>query len=110
MSVTFKLEGQDFYALNGGPMFKFTEAISFFVNCETQEELDELYEKLSAGGIKQGPGWIKDKFGVSWQIVPTVLTQMMNDQDPEKSKRVTEAMMKMTKLDIETLKEAYNQL
>jgi len=107
MTVSFELEGQEFTALNGGPEFKFTEAISFFVNCKSQEEVDELWEKLSAGG-EEGPcGWLKDKFGVSWQIVPTVLIEMLNDPDPEKSKRVTEAMLQMKKIDIQTLKQAY---
>ncbi len=107
MSVTFELEGQEFYALNGGPVFTFSPAISFFVNCETQEEVDELWEKLSAGGEKQGPGWIKDKYGLSWQVVPTVLGEMLNDPDPEKSQRVMQAMMQMNKIDIEKLKQAY---
>ena len=109
MSVTFELEGQEFYALNGGPVFTFSPAISFFVNCETQEEVDELWEKLSAGGEKQGPGWIKDKYGLSWQIVPTVLGEMLNDPDPEKSQRVMQAMMQMNKIDIEKLKQAYGE-
>jgi predicted 3-demethylubiquinone-9 3-methyltransferase (glyoxalase superfamily) len=107
MSVTFELEGQEFYALNGGPVFTFSPAISFFVNCETQEEVDELWEKLSAGGEKQGPGWIKDKYGLSWQVVPTVLGGMLNDPDPEKSQRVMQAMMQMNKIDIKKLKQAY---
>jgi predicted 3-demethylubiquinone-9 3-methyltransferase (glyoxalase superfamily) len=107
MSVTFELEGQEFYALNGGPVFTFSPAISFFVNCETQEEVDELWEKLSAGGEKQGPGWIKDKYGLSWQVVPTVLGEMLNDPDPEKSQRVMQAMMQMNKIDIKKLKQAY---
>ena len=107
MTVSFELEGQEFTALNGGPEFKFTEAISFFVNCKSQEEVDELWEKLSAGG-EEGPcGWLKDKFGVSWQIVPTVLIEMLNDPDLEKSKRVTEAMLQMKKIDIQSLKQAY---
>ncbi len=107
MTVTFELDGQTIMALNGGPEYKFTEAISFFVNCKSQEEVDELWEKLSAGG-EEGPcGWLKDKFGLSWQIVPTVLIEMLNDPDPEKSKRVTEAMLKMKIIDIQTLKQAY---
>ena len=106
MSVTFQLDGQEFIALNGGPQFTFTPAISFFVNCETQEEVDDLWEKLSKGGEKQGPGWIKDKYGVSWQIVPTVLSELLNDPDTEKSQKVTEAMLQMDKLDIEKLKHA----
>ena len=108
MSVTFQLEGQKFYALNGGPEFTFTPAVSFFVNCETQEEVDELWEKLSESGEKHGPGWIKDKYGLSWQIVPNILDKLLNDPDPEKSQRVMQAMMQMEKLDIEKLKEAYN--
>lgn len=85
MSATFQLEGQEFIALNGGPQFKFTEAISFFVNCKTQEEVDELWEKLSEGGMEQGPGWIKDRYGLSWQIVPMALNEMLQDEDIEKS-------------------------
>ncbi len=109
MSATFELEGQEFIALNGGPMFTFSPAISFFVKCETQEEVDELWEKLSAGGETHQCGWLKDKFGVSWQIVPTVLGDMLRDKDTEKSRRVMEAMLKMAKLDIKTLKQAYEQ-
>jgi predicted 3-demethylubiquinone-9 3-methyltransferase (glyoxalase superfamily) len=109
MTVDFQLEGQDFIALNGGPQFKFTEAISFSVDCKTQEEVDELWEKLSAGG-EEGPcGWLKDKYGLSWQIVPTVLVEMLKDKDAEKAKRVTHAMLQMKKLDIETLKRAYEE-
>ena len=107
--VTFRLNGQEFMALNGGPVFKFNEAVSFFVNCETQEEVDELWEKLSEGGEKQGPGWLKDKYGLSWQIVPTVLGDLLNDPDPIKSQRVMEAMLQMDKIDIKTLRQAYNQ-
>jgi predicted 3-demethylubiquinone-9 3-methyltransferase (glyoxalase superfamily) len=107
MSGTFELEGQKFMALNGGPMFKFTPAISFFVNCETQQEVDELWEKLSAGGEKSRCGWLKDKFGVSWQIIPSVLGELLGDKDPEKSKRVMQAMLKMNKIDIEGLKRAH---
>jgi predicted 3-demethylubiquinone-9 3-methyltransferase (glyoxalase superfamily) len=106
MSATFQIDGQEFMALNGGPLFKFSPAISFFVNCETQQEVDELWEKLSAGGEKQQCGWLKDKFGVSWQVVPSVLGQLLGDQDAEKSKRVKQAMLKMTKLDMEGLKRA----
>lgn len=106
MTATFQVEGQEFVALNGGPLFKFTPAISFFVNCETQQEVDELWEKLSEGGEKQQCGWLKDKFGVSWQIVPSILGQLLGDKDAEKSKRVMQAMLKMTKLDIEGLKRA----
>ena len=109
MSVTFKLAGQDFFALNGGPEFTFSPAISFFVNCETQEEIDELWEKLSAGGERLQCGWLKDKFGVSWQIVPSVLSELLSDPDPQKSQRVMRAMLQMTKLDIKTLKNALGQ-
>src|SRR5665647_566197 len=109
MSATFQLEGQEFIALNGGPQFTFSPAISFFVNCETQEEVDELWEKLSEGGEKQGPCWLKDKYGLSWQIVPTVLGELLNDPDHEKSQRVMEAMLQMEKIDIKTLKQAYEQ-
>jgi predicted 3-demethylubiquinone-9 3-methyltransferase (glyoxalase superfamily) len=109
LTVSFELEGQEFTALNGGPAFKFTEAISFFVDCKSQEEVDELWEKLSAGG-EEGPcGWLKDKFGLSWQIVPTLLIEMLNDPDPEKARRVTEAMLQMKKIDIPTLEQAYEQ-
>src|ERR1700676_3803056 len=109
MSVTFQLEGQEFFALNGGPQFKFTPAISFFVNCETQQEVDDLWEKLSAGGRTDRCGWLSDKYGVSWQIVPTILPKLLQDKDPEKSKRVMNAMLKMAKLDIAALKQAYDQ-
>jgi predicted 3-demethylubiquinone-9 3-methyltransferase (glyoxalase superfamily) len=109
MSATFELEGQEFIALNGGPMFTFSPAISFFVKCETQEEVDELWTKLSAGGETQRCGWLKDKFGLSWQIVPTVLGTLLQDKDAEKSKRVMQAMLKMTQLDIGLLKQAYNE-
>jgi predicted 3-demethylubiquinone-9 3-methyltransferase (glyoxalase superfamily) len=109
MTATFQLEGQDFVALNGGPHFKFTEAVSFVVNCETQEEVDEFWEKLSAGGQESQCGWLKDKFGLSWQIVPTVLGQMMEDKNPEKAGRVMKAMLQMKKIDIKTLKQAYEQ-
>lgn len=107
MSVTFQLEGQEFYALNGNPQFKFSEAISMFVNCETQKEVDGLWGKLSEGGMEMGPGWVKDKFGLAWQIVPTILGEYLSDPDPEKSQRVMQAMMQMNKLDIEKLKQAY---
>jgi predicted 3-demethylubiquinone-9 3-methyltransferase (glyoxalase superfamily) len=109
MSATFQLDGQDFIALNGGPMFTFCPAISFFVNCESQEEVDKLWEKLSEGGEKQRCGWLKDKYGVSWQIIPTVLGRMLQDKDGEKSKRVMNAMLQMDKLDIKTLKQAYER-
>ena len=109
MSATFELQGQEFIALNGGPMFNFSPAISFFVPCETQEEVDHFWEKLSEGGEKQRCGWLKDKFGVSWQIVPTVLGQLLQDKDAEKSKRVMNAMLQMDKLDIASLKRANDQ-
>lgn len=108
MVINFQLEGQEFYAINGGPHFKFTEAISLFVNCETQVEVDELWAKLLADGGKESQcGWLKDKFGLSWQIIPTVLMRMQSDLDPEKAKRVMEAMMKMVKIDIGKLQQAY---
>ena len=106
MVGSFQIEGQEFMALNGGPQFKFTEAISFVVNCTTQKEVDEFWEKLSAGGQKSRCGWLKDKFGLSWQIVPTILSKLMADKNPKKSKKVMEAMLKMDKLDIKTLKKA----
>ena len=109
MIATFQIDGQDFIALNGGPQFKFSPAISFVVNCETQEEIDELWEKLSAGGSTLQCGWLQDKFGVSWQIVPTALAKLMSDPDREKTNRVMQALMRMTKIDIERLQEAYQQ-
>jgi predicted 3-demethylubiquinone-9 3-methyltransferase (glyoxalase superfamily) len=109
MTATFELFGQEFVALNGGPVFKFTPAISFVVNCETQEEVDDYWTKLSAGGQTQQCGWLTDKFGVSWQIVPTILTKLMQDKDPVKAQRVMEAMLKMTKLDIKGLQQAYER-
>jgi predicted 3-demethylubiquinone-9 3-methyltransferase (glyoxalase superfamily) len=109
MSATFQLEGQQFMALNGGPHFTFSPAISLFVNCETQQEVDELWEKLSAGGKKERCGWLKDKYGLSWQIIPSALGKMLNDPDPEKSKRVMKAMLQMDKIDIRGLKQAYEQ-
>jgi len=108
MVAKFQLDGQDFMALNGGPHFKFTEAISLLVSCEAQEEIDEMWEKLSEGGAKSPCGWLKDKFGLSWQIVPPILGELLQDTDPEKSKRVMAAMMKMTKIEIATLKQAYD--
>jgi len=107
MSATFQLDGQTFYALNGGPQFKFTPAISLFVSCETQPEVDELWEKLSAGGRKDRCGWLQDKYGLSWQIIPKTLGEMMGDKDPQKSKRVMQAMLQMSKLDIQGLRRAY---
>jgi predicted 3-demethylubiquinone-9 3-methyltransferase (glyoxalase superfamily) len=109
MSAMFQLDGQEFIALNGGPQFTFSPAISFFVKCETQQEIDELWEKLSSGGEKLRCGWLKDKYGVSWQIVPPVLGEMLQDKDTEKSKRVMQAMLQMDKIDINTLKQAYEQ-
>lgn len=109
LTAAFELDGQEFVALNGGPQFKFSEAISFLVSCETQEEIDEFWEKLSAGGEESQCGWLKDKYGLSWQIVPPVLSEMLQDKDPEKAKRVMEAMLQMTKLDIPTLKQAYDR-
>lgn len=106
LTVSFQLDGQEFLALNGGPHFKFSEAISFVVNCETQKEVDEYWEKLSQGGAIQQCGWLKDKYGLSWQIVPTVLPELLTDKDPAKSERVMAALMKMKKLDIEQLKQA----
>jgi predicted 3-demethylubiquinone-9 3-methyltransferase (glyoxalase superfamily) len=108
MSATFQLEGQDFYALNGGPKFSFTPAISFFVNCETQPEVDALWEKLSAGGQTQQCGWLQDKFGLSWQIIPTALGRMLGDKDRAKANRVMMAMLQMTKIDIKRLQQAYD--
>lgn len=108
MTATFELEGQEFIALNGGPLFKFTEAVSFFVKCETQEEIDELWEKLTEGGQESRCGWLKDKFGLSWQIIPPILGQLISDKDPQKSKRAMEAMLKMNKIDIAALKKAYD--
>jgi predicted 3-demethylubiquinone-9 3-methyltransferase (glyoxalase superfamily) len=109
MVATFQLEGQEFIALNGGPQFTFSPAISFVVNCETQEEVDAFWEKLAEGGEKLQCGWLRDKYGLSWQIVPTVLGEMMQDKDAEKSQRVMKAMLQMTKLDIKRLKQAYAQ-
>ncbi|MBV7506387.1 VOC family protein [Bacillus sp. sid0103] len=109
MTVEFQLEGQKFVALNGGPQFKFTEAISFIVNCESQEELDYFWEKLSEGGDEKAQvcGWMKDRFGVSWQVIPAELTEMINSPDAEKSNRVMKAILQMKKIDIQTLKQAY---
>ena len=109
MTATFQLNGQEFIALNGGPEFTFTEAISFFVNCETQQEVDELWEKLSEGGEEGQCGWLKDKYGLSWQIVPIVLGQLLQDKDPVKSKRVMDAMLQMHKIDTKILQQAYEQ-
>jgi predicted 3-demethylubiquinone-9 3-methyltransferase (glyoxalase superfamily) len=107
MTGSFELEGQEFIALNGGPQFPFTEAISFVVNCETQPEVDKLWEKLCEGGEPQPCGWLKDKYGLSWQIIPRVLGQMLGDKDPAKAGRVMQAMLQMHKIDIQTLEQAY---
>jgi predicted 3-demethylubiquinone-9 3-methyltransferase (glyoxalase superfamily) len=107
MTVEFQLDGLTFVALNGGPLFKFTEAVSFVVNCQTQDEVDTYWDKLSAGGTPVECGWLKDTFGLSWQIVPTALIELLSDPDPEKSQRVMKAMLKMKKLDIRALKQAY---
>lgn len=107
MSVTFELEGQPFYALNGGPHFSFTPAISLFVNCESQAEVDELWDKLAAGGRKDRCGWLQDKYGLSWQIVPSVLGKLLGDKNPAKSSGVMKAMLQMDKLDIARLQQAY---
>jgi len=107
-SVTFELEGQEFMALNAGPQFKFNEAISFFVNCETQDEVDELWEKLIAdGGEESMCGWLKDKYGLSWQIIPSILGKLLNDPDPVKAQRVMQAMLQMNKIDMASLKQAH---
>lgn len=108
MTVAFQLDGQEFVALNGGPHFKFTEAISFVVNCESQDEVDYYWENLSEGGDEKAQqcGWLKDKYGLSWQIVPTVLNELLSDPDPDKSRRAMKAMLKMKKIDIEVLKQA----
>lgn len=107
MTVSFEIEGQQFTALNGGPVFGFTPAISFYVDCATQEEVDYLWARLTEGGHEDQCGWLRDKYGVSWQIVPRILGSLMSDPDPEKARRVTEAMLKMVKLDIATLQRAY---
>jgi predicted 3-demethylubiquinone-9 3-methyltransferase (glyoxalase superfamily) len=108
MTVEFQLEGQSFVALNGGPHFKFTEAISFVVNCQTQDEVDTYWEKLSAGGSDFQCGWLKDKFGLSWQVVPTALSELLSDPDPEKSQRVMKALLTMKKLDVGALQQAFD--
>ena len=108
MSATFELEGQEFYALNGGPQYKFTPAISLFVSCETQAEVDALWDKLSAGGAKYPCGWLQDKFGLSWQIIPSVLGKMLTDKNPKKATSVMMAMLQMSKIDIKGLQTAYD--
>jgi predicted 3-demethylubiquinone-9 3-methyltransferase (glyoxalase superfamily) len=109
MTATFQINGQEITALNGGPQFSFTEAISFYVDCETQEEVDELWGKLSEGGEKGQCGWLKDKYGLSWQIVPSALIEMLQDKDPQRSKNVMEAMLKMNKIDLNILRQAYER-
>ena len=106
MIATFEINGQEFLALNGGPQFKFSPAISFVVNCENQQEVDHLWEKLSDGGEKRQCGWLQDRYGISWQIVPTAFRELMRDKDPQKTNRVMQAMMKMTKFDIAALQRA----
>jgi predicted 3-demethylubiquinone-9 3-methyltransferase (glyoxalase superfamily) len=108
LTASFELGGQEFMALNGGPVFSFTPAISFFVNCETQQEVDDLWDKLLEGGEPQQCGWLKDKFGVSWQIIPSLLGELLQDDDDEKSQRVMEAMLKMIKIDTAALQRAYD--
>ena len=109
MTVAFQLGGREFVALNGGPEFAFTEAVSLMINCETQDEVDELWDKLSEGG-EEGPcGWLKDRYGLSWQVVPTALTEMLQDEDGERADRVMKAMLQMKKIDIEALRQAYGQ-
>jgi predicted 3-demethylubiquinone-9 3-methyltransferase (glyoxalase superfamily) len=108
MTGIFQIEGQQFYALNGGPHFKFTPAISLFVNCQSQQEIDELWEKLSEGGKKDQCGWLTDKFGLTWQIVPSVLGKLLNSSDPVRSNRVMKVMLQMNKLDIQQLRQAYD--
>jgi predicted 3-demethylubiquinone-9 3-methyltransferase (glyoxalase superfamily) len=108
MSVTFELEGQPFYALNGGPQYKFTPAISLFVNCETQQEVDELWSKLSAGGSDEQCGWLKDKYGLSWQIIPKTLGRLLSDKNAKKANAAMQAMLKMKKIDIKALQQAFD--
>jgi predicted 3-demethylubiquinone-9 3-methyltransferase (glyoxalase superfamily) len=107
MSCVFRLDGQEFYALNGGPQFNFTPAVSFYVNCETQREVDDLWEKLSEGGGKGRCGWLTDKYGLSWQIIPSVLGEMLRDKDAKKARRVMDAMLQMEKIDVGALGRAY---
>jgi len=109
LNASFQLDGQEFMAMEGGPHFSFEEGFSLFVNCETQDEVDELWEKLSEGGEKGRCGWLKDKYGVSWQIIPSALGELMQDKDAAKAKRVMEAMLKMDKIDIKALRQAYSQ-
>jgi len=109
MAGTFQLEGQEFFVITGGPEFAFTEAISLYVNCETQQEVDDLWAKLTAGGEESQCGWLKDKFGLSWQIIPTALQELLSDPDPVKSQNVMRAMLKMRKIDIQALRDASQQ-
>jgi predicted 3-demethylubiquinone-9 3-methyltransferase (glyoxalase superfamily) len=109
MTATFQIEGQEFYALNGGPVYKFSPAISFFVDCKSQQEVDVLYDKLSAGGEKEPCGWLRDKYGISWQIIPSALGKMLGDKDPRKAGNVMQAMLQMKKIDIKKLEEAYDR-
>jgi predicted 3-demethylubiquinone-9 3-methyltransferase (glyoxalase superfamily) len=109
LTVRFQLDGQKFLALNGGPQFKFTEAVSLMVNCKTQKEMDRMWAKLSEGGQEVECGWVKDKYGLSWQIVPTILAKMMSDPDPARAQRVLQAVLSMKKLDIKVLKKAYGR-
>jgi predicted 3-demethylubiquinone-9 3-methyltransferase (glyoxalase superfamily) len=109
MTIAFQLDGQDFVALNGGPVFTFTPAISFYVSCRTQEEVDHFWEKLTAGGQEDQCGWLKDRYGLSWQIVPTALVEMLLDPDPEKARRVMNAMLQMRKIDVADLRLAYER-
>lgn len=109
MTVSFQLDGQEFIALNGGPVFKFNEAISLYVNCKTQREVDDLWEKLADGGQKGRCGWLKDKFGLSWQVVPSALVEMLQDKNAEKARRVMQAMLQMSKIDIERLQQTYDK-
>ena len=109
MTVTFELDGQEFMALNGGPMFKFSPATSFIVNCETQQEVDRFWEKLSEGGEEEQCGWLKDTYGVSWQVVSTLVAEMLQDKDPKRSERVIKALLQMKKIDIKGLRHAYEQ-
>jgi len=109
MTGTFQIAGQEFFALNGGPVYKFSPAISFFVDCKTQEEVDTLYDKLSAGGEKEPCGWLRDKYGVSWQIIPSALGKMLGDKDPKKANNVMQAMLQMKKIDIKKLEQAYER-
>ncbi len=109
MTGTLQIEGQEFFVLNGGPQYKFTPAISLFVNCERQQEVDELWEKLSTGGRKDSCGWLQDKYGLSWQIIPSALGKMLGDKNPKKAGSVMQAMLKMDKIDIKKLEEAYDR-